>query len=527
MTSKMLKTKNYRDFQVVDTQGQPTKSFSGAKLANKCLPNDEVDLQDTGCVLKQRSTHPVLAGLVELNSKVRYGFTSRNIPIYLFIPFNEAYPPFIVGCSERDCTKNRIGLVTFDSWTETYPRGNLQRLLPEGADEEALFWTHTPYACVKWKGDLPPPPSLANRTLLPKTTFNIDPPGCRDVDDVISIEWLQDPRITITIADVAATVPHGHPLDVRAAQIGQTFYQDGNEPKHMFPAALSEEALSLLPGTEKAGLSLSFVISDPTNITWFESVVTTEKSYTYDSIYEEPLLCNTLSQMCTVLDEPTTDSHKWIEVAMKFYNKEAAKILRKAATGLLRSHKAPDMEKLKRYTAVDPKLEFLAYSAASYVPADQPDPAHWSLGADLYTHASSPIRRYADLVNQRVIKAYLRAQPLPLPTNPAALNRIAKAAKQHDRDLVFVRSLAQATTGSTDATIIDIQHIDDLVKISLHVPAWNLIVKIKSKTAGTNTIISRDETASKTIELGQKVTLSYYSDMTARNWKRRMVLSLF
>ena len=130
-------------------------------------------------------------------------------------------------------------------------------------------------------------------------------------------------------------------------------------------------------------------------------------------------------------------------------------------------------------------------------------------------------------MNQRVIKAYLRAQTLPLPTNPAALNRIAKAAKQHDRDLVFVRALARATTGSTDATIIDIQHIDDLVKISLHVPAWNLVVKIKSKTAGTNTIISRDETASKTIELGQTVTLSYYSDMTARNWKRRMVLSLF
>jgi len=522
----MLKTKNYRDFQVV-TLGQPTKSFAGAKLANKCLPNDEVDATETGCVLKQRTQHPVLAGLVELNSKVRYGFTSRNIPIYLFTPFNEAYPPFIVGCSERDSTRNRIGLITFDSWTETYPRGNLQRLLPEGADEEALFWTHTPYACVKWKGDLPSPPPLTNRVALPKTTFNIDPPGCRDVDDVISIEWLQDPRITITIADVAATVPQGHPLDGRAAQIGQTFYQDGNQPKHMFPAELSEDALSLLPGKSKAGLSLSFTLGDPTNVTWFESIVVTEKSYSYESIYEEPTLCTTLTQMCTALNEPTQDSHKWIEVAMKFYNKEAAKVLRKAASGLLRSHKAPDMEKLKRYTAVDPSLEFLAYSAASYVPADEPNPAHWSLGADLYTHASSPIRRYADLVNQRVIKAFLHAQPLPLPTEPTPLNKIAKAAKQHDRDLVFVRALANASTGSTEATIIDIQYIDDLTKISLHVPAWSLIVKIKSKTAGKNTIVSRDETATKTIELGQKVTLSYYSDMTARNWKRRMVLSLF
>jgi hypothetical protein len=130
-------------------------------------------------------------------------------------------------------------------------------------------------------------------------------------------------------------------------------------------------------------------------------------------------------------------------------------------------------------------------------------------------------------VNQRVIKAYLRAEQPPPPTNPAPLNKIAKAAKQHDRDLVFVRALANASTGSTEATIIDIQYIDDLTKISLHVPAWSLIVKIKSKTGPNNTIVSRDETATKTIELGQKVTLSYYSDMTARNWKRRMVLSLF
>ena len=519
----MLQTKDYKTFKV------GTTTFEGAKNANRCLPGDEVELTQTGCILKSRADHPVLAGLIELNSKVRYGFSSRNVPIYLFVPFNEAYPPFVVGCSEKDTTKNRLALVKFDTWLETYPRGLLQQLLPVGADEEALFWTYTPIACLKYKGLLPPPPSMVGRRPLGALTFNIDPPGCRDVDDVITIEYAptEEIYITITIADVAATVPEGHPVDLHARSIGQSFYQDGNPPKHMFPAQLSEVALSLIPGELRAGLSLRFPLSNPNRVEWFESYVNVDKAYTYDSIYGNQLICDPLIMMAAVLGQPSHDSHEWIEVAMKFYNTEAAKLIQKAQSGFLRSHQAPDVERLQKYTTIDPTLKFLAYNSATYVKATEPNPSHWGLNAAVYTHASSPIRRYADLVNQRVIKAYLSKSSIPTQQDPEQLNAIAKQAKKHDRDLVFVRALQENMNGYTTGQIIDIQYIGDITKIHVFVKLWALTVKLKYLTGPEpNTVISKDEKTMYTIQIGQQIDLAYYADMTARAWKRRMVLRL-
>jgi exoribonuclease R len=519
----MLQTKDYKTFRV------GTHTFEGAKNANKCLPGDEVEPTEVGCTLKTRSNHPVLAGLIELNSKVRYGFSSRNVPIYLFVPFNESYPPFVVGCSEKDTTKNRLALVKFDNWLETYPRGLLQQLLPIGAEEEALFWTYTPIACLKYKGLLPPPPNMEGRRRLPALTFNIDPPDCRDVDDVISIEYTPNEEIyiTITISDVAATIPEGHPVDLHARSIGQTFYQDGNQPKHMFPGPLSEMALSLVPGEPRAGLSLRFPLSNPSEVEWFESYVNVANSYTYDTVYGNQLICDPLIMMATILGQPSQDSHEWIEVAMKFYNTEAAKLIQKCQSGFLRSHQAPDVERLQKYTAVDPALKFLAYNSATYVVATDSNPAHWGLNAVVYTHASSPIRRYADLVNQRVIKAYLSSNPIPMQQNPTQLNAIAKQAKKHDRDLVFVRALQENMNGYVTGQIVDIQYIGAITKIHVFVKQWSLTVKLKYLTGSEpNTVISKDEKTMYIVQIGQQIKIAYYADMTARAWKRRMVLRL-
>ena len=143
----ILFTKNYKDFSVKEN-GVIIREFNDARLARKCLPGDEVSIDCvTGCNLIKRTEHPIIAGLIELNSKTKYGFSSRNVPIFLFTPFNESYPPFVVGCSERDTTVNRLALVRFDEvWNDTFPRGLLTRLLDIGSDEEALFWTYSPWS---------------------------------------------------------------------------------------------------------------------------------------------------------------------------------------------------------------------------------------------------------------------------------------------------------------------------------------------------------------------------------------------
>jgi exoribonuclease R len=543
-----LETKDYKTFHIYDSSHSLVKTFVGAKNAQKCLPGDSVLPTADGCKLARRKIHPTLAGLLELSSKTKYGFTSRNHSIYLFTPYNESYPPFVVGSSERDTSQNRMALIKFDAWLETFPKGLLQELLPHDAEELALYWTYTPLACPRYKGTLPdhdPYKDHAQTSITnPKTTFHIDPPGCRDVDDVITIETHHDTTyITITIADVAAHVPVDHPLNQRAATICQTFYQDGTEPKHMFPPELSEASMSLLPSaTPKLGVSLRFPLSDPSKTTWFESALITDESYTYDSVYSNAKICETLTQMASNLGTPTSDSHVWIEVAMKFYNLEAAKILRQAQKGFLRTHDAPRQTQLELYTKINPDLKFLAYASAKYVSASEATPFHYGLDAALYTHATSPIRRYADLVNQRVIKAYLNNQT----SSPYAMgqfesdvvhtmNAVAKAAKQHDRDLTFIRAL-KTEAGSDNRVAGTVVQILDKVdpdtqkptsKIYIYVPSWKLVVKVYySKGPTINTVISKDETTTYTIATGQQVTLQYHVNMLARSWKKRMVLSL-
>jgi exoribonuclease R len=528
----MLQTKNYKDFVIVDENDNIIKEFSGARLANKALPGDKVEITETGCKLIERVEHPMLAGVIELNSKTKYGFTSHNKPIYLFNPFNESYPPFVVGCGHRDTTKNRLALIKFDTWIDTFPRGNLQHLLDEGADEQALFWNYTPYACEKYKGDLPESvldkPNYTNKPKL--KAFNIDPPDCRDVDDVLTIEY-QDTKtyIIITISDVATQIPQGHPLDIRAQKIGQTFYQDGNKPCHVFPKEMSEDRLSLLPSeTYRPGLSLKFALEDPTNVIWFESLVQTTQTFTYDTVYENESICTCLKRMAEALGEPTEDSHVWIEIAMKFYNQEAAKILKKQKAGFLRCHDKPNSEKLETLMKINPDLKFLAFSSADYVLAGVENPFHYGLQTQYYTHATSPIRRYADLVNQRVIKAFINNELLQsIHVKPNYLNYISKQAKRHDRDLTFIRSLKSASVNRVNGQILTITYNDTIAKITIYIPQWQFTVKLRYKLGNTpNEIISKDETSRHIIEVGQHVCIQYHADMTARSWKKRMVFRL-
>jgi exoribonuclease R len=232
--------------------------------------------------------------------------------------------------------------------------------------------------------------------------------------------------------------------------------------------------------------------------------------------------------MAAALGEPSEDSHKWVEAAMKFYNMEAAKLLKQHGTGLLRSHDQPDQLKMASYTAISPELQFLAYRAANYLPAAAPATYHWGLATNLYTHITSPIRRYADLVNQRALKAILANQSIP-PTPPVAdhLNMIAKRAKQHDRDLIILRALKSSPFGKTTGTVLELRPLaDKQVKLVVYCHAWQLLLRLRYQCTIEGLLISKDEKRTHSLRAGDTVNLLYYADMNARSWKRRMVLGL-
>ena len=74
-----------------------------------------------------------IGGILELSSPLRYGITTRGVPIYRFVPYDRTIGPFAVGCSHRDLLRNVHAIVSESSRTEgpskEIPRATLVQLL--------------------------------------------------------------------------------------------------------------------------------------------------------------------------------------------------------------------------------------------------------------------------------------------------------------------------------------------------------------------------------------------------------------
>jgi exoribonuclease R len=105
-------------------------------------------------------------------------------------------------------------------------------------------------------------PRLPERDRTDLELITIDPEGSRDLDQAVHIA--RDGTgyvISYAIADVAAFVTAGDPVDVEAADRGVTLYApDGRTPLH--PPVLSEGAASLLPGELRPALLWTLRVDD-------------------------------------------------------------------------------------------------------------------------------------------------------------------------------------------------------------------------------------------------------------------------
>ena len=502
------------------------ESFSHDHSSRKIEPPTKAnDLSSVLCLYKMLVNNRI-AGTLELTSKVRYGLTSRGVPLFRFVPYDKRFGPMAVGCSQRNLFYNIHAIVepsTTPQRQGELPKANIIQNLGEPTDESELKLLLTTYAYDSQKDLVAkrPPPPLAEeddytiRQTLRGTTFHIDPPGCKDVDDSFTVHKISDTKwtIAINIADVSSRVLEGSALDLEARRRATSFYTPaGDAIQPMFAREFSEDTFSLLPGKAKPTLSLCFDVEEgawlPANLRWISTLTQTTLSYTYDEADKALGTSPELQVLQKITQAP--DSHVIVERLMIFYNEEAGKMLSSAGTGILRRQKDSAASRVQ----IPGVPEFLFYESAEYCLPTADSVAHEALGLDAYAYASSPIRRYADIVNQRAIKAILLGKGPAQQAQQALvdeMNRRQKQAKAFQRDLFFMTTLSKdAAAAAVQGTVISVN--SEKRKAKVWVPAWKTAIQVKN--------ISAD------IKPSAPVSIQWYENRQEARWKDKIVFKL-
>jgi ribonuclease R len=177
---------------------------------------------------------------------------------------------------------------------------------------------------------------------------------------------------------------------------------------------------------------------------------------------ETQIVCDESGRIERIVPRTRNDAHKLIEEAMLAANVCSAEFIAQGKqAGLYRVHEGPTPEKqetLRNYlkamgvpltisdnphpsefqqiaaaTKDRPEAQQIhtmllrSMSQAIYTPMNQ---GHFGLAFDAYTHFTSPIRRYPDLLVHRVIKAILAKQKYQLPSLPTPGEAHAKLSKR-------------------------------------------------------------------------------------------------
>ncbi len=297
----------------------------------------------------------------------------------------------------------------------------------------------------------PPPGDWQGREdLRRQVVVTIDGETARDFDDAVSIERRPDAtfRLGVHIADVAHYVAEGSALDREAYRRGTSvYYPDRVIP--MLPEALSNGLCSLRPEVPRLTLSAFLDVDRDGNVVarrFAETVIRSARRMTYGEVrrlLEEPRpgdaaeygpVLHTLLDMRDLtlalraargrrgsLDfdlpegnvELDTDgtvvgilpyerniAHRLIEEFMIAANEAVAYELVRRGMVLEQVEGRPD----------EPFLEALVLRTMQRAVYSPECRGHYALASPYYTHFTSPIRRYPDLVVHRGLKSLLHGE---------------------------------------------------------------------------------------------------------------------
>jgi exoribonuclease-2 len=276
------------------------------------------------------------------------------------------------------------------------------------------------------------------------SVFTIDGPLTRDFDDALSLQPIDGGhRLGIHITDLSPFIQVDEHLDKEACLRASSIYLPVNQIP-MFPSSLSNNALSLVKGFNRLAISLMVDFDKGWNINnyrFIPTIVRVEEQLTYDQVNAaytgDPVLL-ALYQLAQALQqeravngalliplpeihfefddnsdiqirliEQETPARMIVSECMILYNWLAARFASETALPILYRSQEPPQERLSTDESNYIYYVFQQRRRLHPLFIDTIPQQHSGLGVDVYTNATSPLRRYMDLLVQRQIHSAL------------------------------------------------------------------------------------------------------------------------
>lgn len=261
--------------------------------------------------------------------------------------------------------------------------------------------------------------------------ITIDGPTTLDADDAVWCEYNEKTkllRVYVSITDVTEIIPQYTPIDLEAMIRSTTLYLHPVVIP-MLPEAISNNLYSLNGKRKHIALTVQFDVNHAGNIVHsdiYESLLRVHKTYTYDAFHVDTMnpdathysQIQNLFRVVGLLNgnrwsniwargieemwgqkmqswNKWRNVHEMIATLMVMANQiVASKLIASGDIGVFRQHLT--QKERAFYSRLQGKHEWL-----------------WIYPPNGYTHFTSPLRRYADMLVHRILKAIKRWEKIP------------------------------------------------------------------------------------------------------------------
>lgn len=277
------------------------------------------------------------------------------------------------------------------------------------------------------------PPLITNKSLYTQPfknlnhlhTFTIDPTTSKDFDDAISLD-ISNNLVYVHIVDIHNQLPIDSDVDIKAVHQATTIYLP-DHVHNMIPDELANDKFSLIKDQERRVITVEMLLCD-NNITHYEiypSTIIVKERYDYQQANENlhtphldylnkfasywhknKLVIPSVKfdhQGSVSLEYNNDTAHKIIECLMVSANVIVSQYLQESMKLPQRYHEKLGDVKMVNHCdniVVNSFITIKQYAKANY---ELDKSGHFGLDIPSYTHFTSPIRRYFDVIIHRML----------------------------------------------------------------------------------------------------------------------------